>query len=64
MGEKEQSGSFISKLFQKLAFTIEVAQKTGKSTEAAQKEVTRQISQAAQGGDPVRGSGVTKSGDE
>jgi len=62
MGEQEKSGSFISELFQKLAFTKKVAQDTGKSTDAAQKEVARQISQAAKGGDPAKGKGVTKSG--
>lgn len=63
----EQGGSsesFISGLFRKLAFTKEVAKATGKSTEAAQREVERQIGQAIRGGDPVKGKGVTKSGNE
>ncbi|GEM_PF-1840363 len=65
MGEqRENSGSFISELFKKLAFTKEVAKATGKSTEAAQREVERQIGQAVRGGDPVKGKGVTKSGDD
>lgn len=63
MGEQgENSGSFISKLFKKLAFTKEVQQMTGKSTNAAQREAERQIGQAAGGGAPAKGEGVTKSG--
>ena len=63
MGEqKDSGGSFISGLFQKLAFTKGVAEATGKSTEAAQREVARQIGQAIKGGDPAKGKGVTKSG--
>ena len=67
MGEHSggtDSGSFISQLFTKLAFTKEVEIATGKSTHAAQLEVERQIHQANKGGDPVKGKGVTKSGEE
>jgi len=35
----EMNQSFLDKLFQKLAFTIEVEQRTGKPTKAAQDEV-------------------------
>lgn len=57
-----KSDSFVSSLFAKLAMTKEVEAVTGKNTDAAQNEALRQISQAIQGGDPVKGEGVTKSG--
>jgi len=64
MSERDQS--FLAQLFKKLANTIRVQQETGASTEAAQKEVWRQISQISpqKGGDPITGKGVTKSGQE
>lgn len=60
----EQESSFISQLFAKLADVIKIQEETGKSTGAAQKETRRQISQASKGGNPVKGEGVTKSGQE
>lgn len=60
----EHGGSFLSALLKKLAYTKEVESVTGDSTKAAQDEVMRQIKQAMNGGDPVRGRGVTKSGEE
>jgi len=63
MGEiGESGGSFISGLFNKLAFTKQIADVTGQSTDAAQQEVMRQIKQVITNKDPVKGSGVTKSG--
>lgn len=63
MGEiGESGGSFISGLFNKLAFTKQIADTTGKPTHAAQQEVMRQIKQIIKNGDPAKGSGVTKSG--
>ena len=59
----ERNGSFISELIAKLSYTIKVQEETGKSTAGAQKEVKRQIKQANTGGDPVKGEGVTKSGE-
>jgi len=61
MAEKDQS--FISALFAKLSYTKGVQEETGKKTSAAQAEVIRQISQALKGGDPIKGEGVTKSGE-
>jgi hypothetical protein len=58
----ENGGSFISGLLQKLAVTKQIAEVTGRSTKAAEREVERQIRQASKGGDPVKGKGVTKSG--
>ncbi len=53
-------------MFQKLAYVISVQEETGKPTQAAQKEVLRQIGQVsrAKGGNPITGDGVTKSGKE
>jgi len=63
MGEiGETGGSFISALVKKLSFTQRVADASGKSTNAAQQEIIRQIGQATKGGDPVKGKDVTKSG--
>jgi len=64
MSERDQS--FLDQLFKKLADTIRIQQETGVSTEAAQREVWRQISQTSlkRGGDPITGRGVTKSGPE
>lgn len=65
MGEQgENTQSFISQLFAKLAFTKQIEAATGKSTKAAQREVERQIDQAMKGGNPNKGTGVTKSGKE
>jgi len=57
--------SFADLLFKKLSFTIGVSKHTGKSTEAAQVEVLRQIGQvsSSQNGDIISGQGVTKSGE-
>jgi len=63
MSEIGESGdSFILALFKKLANTMEIASRSGKQTDAAQKEVLRQIKQASTNGDPIKGQGVTKSG--
>jgi len=63
---KENQTSFITKLFDKLAHVKEISEKTGVNTSAAQKEVIRQIGQVSktQGGNPINGYGVTKSGKE
>lgn len=60
----ERNGSFISQLLEKLASVRKIEAETGVSTQAAQAEALRQISQASKGGDPVKGKGVTKSGKE
>jgi hypothetical protein len=62
----EQNQSFLSQLLDKLAFTKQVEQQTGKPTTAAQQEVWRQIGQTSpkKGGNPITGRGVTKSGQE
>ena len=62
----ERNQSFLAQLLAKLSFTKQVEKQTGKSTEAAQREVWRQISQTSpqKGGDPITGRGVTKSGQE
>ena len=41
---------------------FEAQSETGKNLLPALKEVDRQISQVLKGGDPIRGTGVTKSG--
>ncbi len=63
MSEKE---SFLAQLLAKLAVTRQIEDQTGKSTQAAQGEVWRQIGQTSpkKGGDPITGKGVTKSGKE
>lgn len=62
----EQDKSFLAQLLAKLSFTKQVEEQTGKSTQAAQKEVWRQIKQTIpkEGGNPITGRGVTKSGEE
>jgi hypothetical protein len=62
----ERDQSFLARLLAKLSFTIQVGEQTGKPTNAAQKEVWRQIDQTSpqRGGDPITGRGVTKSGNE
>ena len=62
-GDGGDNPTFLALLISKLAFVIEVEKKTGKSTEAAQIEVFRQISQLGkkQDGDIITGKGVTKS---
>jgi len=63
MAEKE---SFLSQLLAKLSYTLQVKDQTGKPTNAAQKEVWRQIRQISykNGGNPITGKGATKSGEE
>lgn len=54
--------SFIAQLFDKLA-----AVQKGNSdinTSALQKEAERQITQSLKGSNPIKGEGVTKSGEE
>jgi len=62
----EQSGdlknSFVAGLLKKLSDVQRIQDITGKSTQAAQEEVQRQIQQALHGGNPNAGEGVTKSG--
>ncbi len=60
----ERDQSFLALMFTKFAYTIEVAQATGRSTDYAQQEVFRQIKQLSpsNGGDIITGKGVTKSG--
>jgi len=60
----EQDSSFLSKLFEKLANMKKIESEAGISTQAAQREALRQITQASKGGDPIKGKGVTKSGKE
>jgi len=62
----EHGQDFISKLFAKLSLVKKIEAETGRSTGPAQKEVLRQISQVSkvQGGNPISGRGVTKSGKE
>jgi hypothetical protein len=63
MGEQKEGGiSFISALIANLSYIKGVGAETGKDTQAAEKEVFRQMSQAAKGGNPAKGEGVTKSG--
>jgi len=64
--ESSDKEPFISKLLAKLAFTQQVAAETGKKTGSAEKEVLRQIKQVSteHGGNPISGTGVTKSGKE
>lgn len=56
--------SFLAMLFEKKAAVIKSGEESGRSTQAAAKEAERQISQALRGGDPIKGQGVTKSGQE
>jgi len=56
--------SFLSELLKKQAYVMNVAETTGKKVSGPSQEVTRQIKQALRGGDPMRGEGVTKSGEE
>lgn len=59
-----RESSFISQLFKKKADMLTIQHKTGKPMTALVKEVDRQIQQALHGGDPIKGTGVTKSNDE
>jgi len=56
--------SFLSGLLKKLSTVQQIESLTGRSTTAAQEEVSRQIHQVGkkQDGDPISGHGVTKSG--
>lgn len=54
--------SFLQLLVNKQSMVFEAQSETGKNMLSAIKEVDRQISQALKGGDPIRGTGVTKSG--
>lgn len=62
----EKDESFLGALFKKLAAVKNVGAETGKDTTAAQNEVLKQIKQVSknQGGEPISGKGVTKSGRE
>ncbi len=55
----EERKSFIDLLFSKLSQTIRTGEETNLNSASAQREVKRQIQQAAKG-DPITGSGVTK----
>lgn len=63
---ERRSTSFLSLLFEKLAAVQKIANKTGVNTDAAIKEVDRQIAQVSskRGDNPITGEGVTKSGPE
>ncbi len=56
--------SFISHLFKKKSDMLTVQAKTRKPMTALVKEVDRQIQQALHGGNPIKGTGVTKSDNE
>jgi hypothetical protein len=62
-----KDASFLASLIKKKATVQQTAHERGlkpiKIT-ALTKEVDRQIQQAASGGDPIKGAGVTKSGGE
>jgi len=58
----EDKKSFLAVLFEIKATTLKAQAETGTSMSALVKEVDRQIRQAMEGGDPVKGKGVTKSG--
>jgi len=62
----ETNSSFLAGLLKKKSFTIGVEEQTGNSTQAAQREVDRQIGQVSktQNGNVISGEGVTKSSQE
>ncbi len=60
----ERNHSFVAELMKKQAEMKRIAETTGVNTRAAVAEAVRQIRQAASGPDPIRGEGVTKSGEE
>lgn len=58
----DRNPSFLQHLFDKRATVERIGEETGKNVHAALEEINRQIRQAMEGGDPVKGKGVTKSG--
>lgn len=60
----EHNNSFLGDLLSKKAMVYQIGSDSGKPMKAALAEVDRQIGQALQGGDPIKGIGVTKSGEE
>jgi hypothetical protein len=61
-GEQGDKKSFLSLLFEKKASVLKAQSETGVNMSALVAEVERQIKQALEGGDPIKGKGVTKSG--
>lgn len=59
-----KEASFISQLFKKKADMLTIQARTRKPMASLMNEVDRQIQQALHGGNPIRGTGVTKSGNE
>jgi len=59
-----EAPSFLQQLLTKRAAVLRMAETSGKSMDAALREVDRQIVECLRGRDPVGGTGVTKSGEE
>lgn len=63
MSEEEgDKKSFLALLFEKKASVLKAQSETGVNMSSLVAEVERQIKQALEGGDPIKGKGVTKSG--
>jgi hypothetical protein len=63
MTPREHNDSFLAGLLRKKAAVEEIENETGANVNSALKEVDRQISQCLSGGNPIKGKGVTKSGE-
>jgi hypothetical protein len=58
----DRDSSFLQHLLNKQAMVQKTENETGKNLGSAKDEVNRQIKQAMEGKDPIKGKGVTKSG--
>lgn len=63
MAENDKK-SFLADLMEKEAAMRLIAEETGINTDALVNEAQRQQQQAVEGGDPIKGKGVTKSGND
>ena len=63
MPEIKRENSFLDQLMDKKAMVLDM-QARGLNVKAALNEVNRQIKQCLTGGYPIKGEGVTKSGEE
>lgn len=61
---EENDQTFLRELLRKRSDVEKIGASTGKDVSSALREVDRQIRQALSGNNPLKGEGVTKSGEE